>query len=604
MATKTQGEDVIVIGIDFGTTFSGVSWAWSGEPMGIEIISKWESKLGRNSDKEKTPTMMIYSGKRGEVSWGYGLAPDGKQEPLKWFKLLLVDDGDLPISIRESSQIAAARRLVKDANKDPVEVIGCYLRHLWNHAIECIAKSGGTDLVTMCKFHVVITLPAIWPEYAKQRMQRAVENAGMLKERPAGTTTLSFITEPEAAALAMMRDQGRRPNIQACASRGCLSVGDHIVVCDAGGGTVDLISYEIISKEPFSVREAVQGDGDLCGGVFLDESFIDKLKEKVTPEAWNNVPEAEARKVLNNDWENNIKTSFVGEDEDFYFGLPAECRAPGSSQRGVKRKKNLVFDVYDMKAIFDPIVGRTVALVKKQIDNVIRKAGKHPKKVILVGGFGRSDYLRICLQEEIGDATEVLQGSGNRPWSAISRGAVIQGLTQRNLAPGLSVKIESRISRMSYGVDYTTQYDPNIHGNENKYWCKKHQVWKVDDQMSWFLQKGTDISTAKPVVNEYFRLFDSPPEKIEETIYSTGSWPVPTALNETVKELCTISWTKEIDIYSLPRWTNPLGKVFSKLEFSIEMTCSGGTVDFSVIHDGKQVGTKNVQVVFKEEDDF
>ncbi|KAI8286182.1 hypothetical protein K4K56_008952 [Colletotrichum sp. SAR 10_98] len=477
MATKTEGEDVIVIGIDFGTTFSGVSWAWSGEPMDIEIISKWESKLGRNSDKEKTPTMMIYSGKRGEVSWGYGLAPDGKQEPLKWFKLLLVDDGDLPTSIRESSQIAAARRLVKDANKDPMEV------------------------------------------------------------------------------------------------------GDHIVVCDAGGGTVDLISYEIISKEPFSVREAVQGDGDLCGGVFLDESFIDKLKEKVTPEAWNNVPEAEARKVLNNDWENNIKTSFVGEDEDFYFGLPAECRAPGSSQRGVKRKKNLVFDVYDMKAIFDPIVGRTVALVKKQIDNVIRKAGKHPKKVILVGGFGRSDYLRICLQEEIGDATEVLQGSGNRPWSAISRGAVIQGLTQRNLAPGLSVKIESRISRMSYGVDYTTQ-----------------QVLIVF--------KGTDISTAKPVVNEYFRLFDSPPEKIEENIYSTGSWPVPTALNETVKELCTISWTKEIDIYSLPRWTNPLGKVFSKLEFSIEMTCSGGTVDFSVIHDGKQVGTKNVQVVFKEEDDF
>ncbi|KAI8157119.1 hypothetical protein KHU50_009633 [Colletotrichum sp. SAR 10_65] len=601
MATKSEDEDVIVIGIDFGTTFSGVSWAWSGQPMDIEIISKWESKLGRNSDKEKTPTTMSFRGKRGEVTWGYGLAPDGKQEPLKWFKLLLVDDDDLPTSVRESSQIAAAQRLVKSANKDPVEVIGCYLRHLWNHAIECIAKSGGADLVTMCKFHVVITLPAIWPEYAKQRMQRAAEDAGMLKERPAGATTLSFITEPEAAALAMMRDQGRRPNIQ---------VGDHIVVCDAGGGTVDLISYEILSKEPFSVREVVQGDGDLCGGVFLDESFIEKLKEKVTPEAWDNVPEAEARKVLNNDWENNIKTSFVGEDEDFYFGLPAECRAPGSSQRGVKRKKNLVFDLCDMKAVFDPIVGRTVALVKKQIDSVLRKAGRHPKKVILVGGFGRSDYLRIRLQQEIGNATEVLQSSGNRPWSAISRGAVIQGLTQRNLAPGLSVKIESRISRMSYGVTYTTRFDPAIHSSAEKYWSKNYQVWNVDRQMEWFLQKaliflkGTDVSTANPVVRGYSRLFDSPPEKIEETIYSTASWPAPTALNGTIKELCTISWTKEIDIYSLPRWTNPLGKVFSRLEYSIEMTCSGGTVDFSVIHDGKQVGTKNVQVIFKEEADF
>ncbi|KAK2772863.1 hypothetical protein CKAH01_13767 [Colletotrichum kahawae] len=593
MAAKSEEENVIIIGIDFGTTFSGVSWAWSGQPMDIEVISKWESKLGRNSDKEKTPTAMIFKGKRGEVSWGYGLAPDGKQEPLKWFKLLLVDDEDLPTSIRESSQVAAARRLVKDANKDPVEVISCYLRHLWNHAIECIAKSGGADLVKMCKFHIVITLPAIWPVYARQRMQRAADDAGLLEDRPAGPTTLSFITEPEAAALAMMRDQGRRPNIQAITSWSAML---EVVLSTC--------SYEIISKEPFSVREAVQGDGDLCGGVFLDESFIDKLKEKVTPQAWDNVPEAEARKALNNDWENNIKTSFVGEDEDFYFGLPAECRAPGSSQRGVKRKKNLMFDLNDLTEVFDPVVNRTTKLVKKQIDSVLRKTGRNPKKVILVGGFGRSDYLRIRLQKEIGHATEVLQSSGNRPWSAISRGAVIQGLTQRSLAPGLSVNIKSRVSRMSYGVAYLTGFVQGKHAKKYKCWSEEEQVWKAVSQMAWFLEKGTDISTAKPVVREFYRLYDTPPKKIEETIYATSSWPAPNEQNEDVKELCTISWTKKINIHSLPRYTNPLGKVFSQLDYNVDMNCSGGTVDFSVVHDGKQLGTKNVQVVFKEEDEL
>ncbi|KAH0438208.1 hypothetical protein CcaCcLH18_03475 [Colletotrichum camelliae] len=594
MASDTDG-DTIVIGIDFGTTFSGVSWAWSGAPTDIEVISKWESKLGRNSDKEKTPTAMIFGGNGGSVSWGYGLPLNAKQQPIKWFKLLLVDEKDLPDSVRESSQIATARKLARDANKDPVEIISCFLRHLWNHAIECIANSGGADLVKMCKFHIVITLPAIWPSYAKQRMRRAAEDAGLLQDRPAGKTTLSFISEPEAAALATMRDQGRRPNIHA---------GDHIVVCDAGGGTVDLISYEILKKEPFTVREAVQGDGGLCGGVFLDEAFVDKLKEKVGVAEWNNVPHEEARKALNNDWENNIKTSFVGDDEEFYFGLPTECHAPGKSPRGLKRKKNLTFDLDDMLAIFNPVVDKTVSLVKKQVDSVLRNTGRVPKKIILVGGFGRSDYLRIRLQKSIGEAIDVLQGSANKPWSAISRGAVIQGLAQRDLAPGLAVNIESRISRFNYGMSCNSHFDPMRHDARTKYWCREEEAWMVPDQMEWFLKKGTNISNAEPVSKYYYTLYDSQPEDVKVTVYTSAAWPPPTTENDDVHELCTIAWTKNINIQSLPRYTNPLGKVFSKLGYEVEMTCSGGTIDFAILQDGKQVGTQNVSVIFKEEDDY
>nr|XP_036582566.1 uncharacterized protein CTRU02_07610 [Colletotrichum truncatum]KAF6791270.1 hypothetical protein CTRU02_07610 [Colletotrichum truncatum] len=587
-------EHDIVIGIDFGTTFSGVSWAYSGQPTDIEVISRWESKLGRNSDKEKTPTEMVYQENKGGVFWGYGIPPNSNQKPLKWFKLLLVDEDDLPQNVRESSQMATARKLAKRFNKDPVEIISCYLRHLWNHAIECIVLSAGKDLVKMCKFHVVITLPAIWSDYAKQRMRRAAENAGLLKERPIGNTTLTFISEPEAAALATMRDHGRRPNI---------NVNDHIVVCDAGGGTVDLITYEIVSKEPFIVREAVQGDGGLCGGVFLDEAFVKLMKKKVTPEAWNNISELEVRKALNNEWENNIKTAFHGQDEDFYFSLPTECQAPGSAKRGIKRKKNLVLTRQDLLSVFDPVVDQTVALVEKQIESVLKKTGRKPKKIILVGGFGRNDYLRIRIAEAVGEAIEILQSSGNRPWSAISRGAVIQGLTQRDLAPGLSVNINSRISRMSYGVDFDSEFDKLLHDEEDRFWNDDEQKWMVHGQMEWFLEKGDDVSNTKPVCHDYYKLFTSPPDKISDTIYCTKAWPAPESLNEDVEELCTITWTKDIDFQSLPHYTNPIGKVFSKLSYSIEMTCSGGSIDFAVIHDGKQVGAKNVTVVFKDEDE-
>ena len=44
----------------------------------------------------------------------------------------------------------------------------------------------------------------------------------------------------------------------------CLSfkVGDAFVLCDAGGGTVDLISYEITKLDPLELRELVPGTGE------------------------------------------------------------------------------------------------------------------------------------------------------------------------------------------------------------------------------------------------------------------------------------------------------------------------------------------------------
>ncbi|KXH62515.1 hypothetical protein CNYM01_01726 [Colletotrichum nymphaeae SA-01] len=587
-------EKAIIIGIDFGTTFSGVSWAYSGQPDNIEVISRWESKINLNSDKEKVPSSILFRGKRGNSSWGYAIPRDGKQEPLKWFKLLLVDERDLPENVRDSSQIATARRLAKSANKEPVEIISGYLQNLWNHAIECIVSTVGDAMVKMCQFHIVITLPAIWPDYAKARMRRAAEEAGLLESRPAGETSLSFISEPEAAALATMKDLSKMPTAE---------VGDHIVVCDAGGGTVDLITYEILSLDPFIVREAVQGDGDLCGGVFLDEAFVNMLKEKVTPQAWNNIPEEEVRKLLNDEWEHCIKPSFKNQDDDWQINLPPECRVPGAQRRSMKRKRNLMLDQADLLKVFEPVVNQTISLVEKQIEAVMTKTESKPKQIILVGGFGRCPYLRSRLKEEVGNNIEILQGHGAKPWTAICRGATIHGLTRRNLAPDLAVEIKSRVSRMSYGTCCSMNYDPEEHEEKDRYWCEDELSWKVDTCMDWFLERGTDVSSVDPVTKSYYRLWESVPSQVDGTIYSSEAWPPPERLNHRVNELCTIAWKKKINFASLPRFTNPMGKVFAKINYDVEMTCSGKSVDFTVIHDGKQVAAKNVEVVFKSDDD-
>jgi molecular chaperone DnaK (HSP70) len=62
---------------------------------------------------------------------------------------------------------------------------------------------------------------------------------------------VTLIKEPEAAALYTMHSLDFT-----------LSPGDAFVLCDAGGGTVDLISYEVEAVSPrLQLKEVVPGTG-------------------------------------------------------------------------------------------------------------------------------------------------------------------------------------------------------------------------------------------------------------------------------------------------------------------------------------------------------
>jgi hypothetical protein len=87
--------------------------------------------------------------------------------------------------------------------------------------------------------------------------------------------------------------------------------------------------------------------------------------------------------------------------------------------------------------------------------------------------------------------------------------------------------------------------------------------------------------------------------RLTETIYTSTSDTPPQRWDANMRVLCTIAWDTEVDISSLPIFTNRLGKLFHKLEFEVEMTCMGGALDFAVYHDGKRQGSKNVVVDYE-----
>ncbi|KAI8719009.1 hypothetical protein NCS52_00681200 [Fusarium sp. LHS14.1] len=570
MAATQPTEDAIVIGIDFGTTYSGVAWAYSREPNDIAIVTSWEAELNHCSDKEKAPTQLCYNS-NNDATWGYSIPADN--DALKWFKLLLLKRGDIAADIAKSEQLATARRLQEATGKQPVEIIACFLKKLI-----------GAELLNKCKFHVVITLPAIWPPYAQRFMKQAAGLSGILTLRPCGATTVRFVSEPEAAALATIQDLSKRSTIKP---------DDTIVVCDAGGGTVDLISYRVQSTEPFVVKECVKGDGALCGGVFLDENFLNLIKSKVPKGAWDQVSKAAEKRFLNDGWEHGIKPQFANQQRTWLVDLPDACN---DTPRKLKRRRTFELTSDEILSVFSPIVDKIVSLVRRQCDAIERKYSEPPKHIVLVGGFGRCRYLFDRLQTEF--ESSVLQAQGSKPWTAICRGAVVHELSKQNFSADISVKVEARIARMSYGICHSSSFDDLKHLQTDKYWCVQERKYLAKNQMTWFLKEGDDITSRRPVRYPFYRLLSESVGYIREEIHCSASYPAPSRNDHTVERMCQIKWNRHIRVESLPKYTNPIGEVYHELNYTVEMACEDGTVDFVVYHDGVQVGAQSVQVDF------
>lgn len=167
-----------------------------------------------------TPSKPSKSGKidydrdDGEIKWGN---PASKMAGrVEWFKLLLAHSDDLSMDVKGSEQFQRVARRLEELGKTPEEVVGEYMTMLWKHVMGTLANTIGGQTVSLSKFHIVITVPAIWNDAMKLKMQTACEASGMLDERPAGvgSTFLDFVDEPEAAAISTLLGYDGRGDIE------------------------------------------------------------------------------------------------------------------------------------------------------------------------------------------------------------------------------------------------------------------------------------------------------------------------------------------------------------------------------------------------------
>ncbi|KAM0391993.1 hypothetical protein ACHAQC_006802 [Fusarium culmorum] len=504
-------QDFVAIGIDFGTTYSGISWAFSGQPKEVHQITDWPSDDHRNHNEIQVPTLYdIDSGK-----WGYEITPNMK--PIKWFKLLLLNNDDITKEdIRNAKQLQEARNiLAKHGNITAVQIVGRYLKKIWDHTYAALRSRLDIDDLPI---RVAITIPAIWPGYAENAMKEAARIAGILDNRVIGDTTLMLVQEPEAAALACLFQRNSSPEIK---------MNESFVVCDAGGGTVDVISYKVVSEKPFMLDECATGEGKLSGAFLIDEAFDAYLRFQAKLRV-NSIKDSDFNQFILREWEHGAKRSFsISQYKPFYF-LHPPMKAYGRFDR-LMNKDTLKISNEEMTNFFNRSLTGIRTLVGKQHEEVKKKTGKPPKKVLLVGGLGSS---------------EPIDG-----WSAVARGAVLR-LLQENISSQGPQSVQqqealnrlpvvlSRQSRYHYGIEVSTPV--------------KNLDYDSDDQVTTDPEgiKGDSVGKQSRIPFSYHKFcrVGSAPSTCTFDILFSAHDPAPKRVNSQVSTLCRIEcdWDKPI----------------------------------------------------------
>ncbi|KAI6845763.1 actin-like ATPase domain-containing protein [Hortaea werneckii] len=579
MAEPAQATDRLVVGFDFGTTFSGVAAAYSANPEApdeINVIKTWPG--GNNATSDKVPSELTYndakpastrlsssinSPAKSTMRWGFQVRND---EPrLRCLKLLLDPAQPLPAYI----SLADIYDQLSAADKGVDAAVAEYMTAVFNHTKEVLVRRYGQGFVSTTKLQIVLTVPAVWSEAAQDATLRAAQAAGM-------GNTIAMISEPEAAAVYAL--QAIQPNH--------LKVGQNFIVIDAGGGTVDLITYSIRQLTPLRLEEVVRGSGGCCGAAFLNIRFENFVRDKLGDNMFERVRLEKPRSwpMALKYFEDYVKRNF-DPDADEVFNIPFPG-VPDNAAAGIDCGF-LCMDNADVDALFKPVIEDVVKLIEDQRRSV-RALGQSVNAMILVGGFGQSECLLTRLRAKYSRTQpqiEVMQPVN--AWTAVVRGAVLRGLEGAEL-------VLNRKARRHYGVRTSHCFKPNKHPAHLKYWEDSTKRWMVTDQMRWYIDKGKTVSSTDPVLFPFVYNVSSYEEMSDtrrEPLIACDSDHRPSTFSDQpgsdTKAICTML----VNFAHVPRhlWRqerNSAGTTYYQLDMEMGMQIESGGLRFDFRVDG------------------
>ncbi|XP_060556338.1 heat shock 70 kDa protein 12B-like [Ruditapes philippinarum] len=395
--TVTKSNTLVVVAIDFGTTYSGYAFSFLDKPDKIETNEAWVAGSAQLMSL-KCPTAVLLTPEKEFHSFGFeaedkfaDLAEDDEHHDwylFRRFKMSLYSTG-------KDLQINTTIEDIAGKSAPAIDIISHSIRFLKKHALETLNLR--TIGIRESEIQYVMTVPAIWNERAKQFMRRAANKAGI----PNNFLTLAL--EPEAASIwcqVVTEDTPADAELSA-----------NYMVVDLGGGTADITVHQ--KMDDGSLKELHKASGGAWGGNEVDKAFIEIFKEIIGEKAMEKFIQEEMPNYFDllREFETKKRTITTDTAGKIAFKIPACLREFAESDgESVKQKiansrfKNIVTWTGDKLRIEKATVKKLFDVSINKLINHVKELFTEPKledvvTVILVGGFGECALVKAAFKE-------------------------------------------------------------------------------------------------------------------------------------------------------------------------------------------------------------
>ncbi|KAH9912668.1 uncharacterized protein B0H18DRAFT_1088342 [Fomitopsis serialis] len=429
----------LVLAIDVGTTYSGVSFCIldPGEVPKVLSVTRFPGQEGENRSRDTKIPSVLYYDENGEVkaigAEATSDATDSEAEGeqwtrVEWFKLRL----------RPSGKQARGERLPKIwIDKSVVEIFADYLRYLYRCATDFISEShplGREVLESGTSIEFVLSHPNGWEGSQQTKMRRAAIMAGLIPDTEAGRARVHFVTEGEAS-------------LHFCIVNGLagdvIKGGNHIMIVDAGGGTIDVSTYKIMATSPMSVVESSATDCVLQGSTFVNVRARALFEAKLEGSRFAS---EEHFKSMVDCFETKAKPTFRDPSKSAYIKFGASCDF--EDKYHIKRGAiSLKGD--EIAELFRP----SIEAIQQAIEDQRDRTKDGITMIMLVGGFASSPFLRSRLQEYARTEGLALFCPETQTSKAVAEGALWFHLDNF---------VSARIAKHAYGTKASVAFDASL----------------------------------------------------------------------------------------------------------------------------------------------
>ncbi|EED23507.1 Hsp70 family protein [Talaromyces stipitatus ATCC 10500] len=473
----------IIVGVDYGTTYTGLSYV-STEKKDINdivVVNTWPGPARDADHVEKAPSRIAYPNENTDMEsprWGYQVEPG--MTAYSWTKLLLEQRMPLGGYEDQNLEVASKAGIMKlPEGKTAVQVVADFLTEIRDHARRILEKRITEKILAATPLEFWLTIPAIWSESAKNATREAALLAGFEGSSDRPKDRIFMITEPEAAAVAAIRKSIHD------GMGDCVKPEDGVLICDCGGGTVDITTYLISETSPQLVfEELCTGIGGKCGSTAIDRNLYALMSERFG-NAFDEIPLK--RKGPGSEFMNKferVKRDFGFSKEDKINELRLKMNLKDPDPTFYDEEETFVLlSNNDLRKMFDPIIKQIIELLQQQIEDANREAEREAiNRIILVGGFGDSYYLRQELVKHFESAGRITITVPDNPQSVIVRGAALRGLE--------GIRPKTRRSRRHYGfqrwIPFREGTDSELDARTDPFTGLK----MVSGIMKWMIAKG------------------------------------------------------------------------------------------------------------------